>query len=152
MKIKDSWIKFLATGFYSGMSPIAPGTMGTLVGLVLLYLSAKLNLITRVYFPTAFLVVLAALVIAHLAQTRIYEVKDDQEIVIDEIAGYFIAMYSLPLKMLIPAFVLFRIFDIWKPELVNELEELEGGLGVVGDDLGAGLMTALLLNFILLFV
>lgn len=152
MKIKNSWIKFLATGFYSGLSPVAPGTMGTLVGLILLYISFKVNLIQQIGFPAAFLVVLAAVIIAQLAQNRIYEEKDDQEIVIDEIAGYCLAMYALPINMLIPAFVMFRIFDIWKPKPVARLEELEGGLGVVADDLGAGVITAVLLNFILYFV
>ena len=152
MKIKNSWIQFLATGFYSGLSPVAPGTVGTLVGVILLFISFKINLITRVNFPFAFLVVLASVAIAQLAQERIYQEKDASEIVIDEIAGYCLAMYLLPINMLIPAFVLFRIFDILKPKPIDQLEKFRGGLGVVLDDLGAGVITAVLLHFILLFV
>ena len=152
MKIKNSWIQFLATGFYSGLSPVAPGTVGTLVGVILLFISFKINLITRVNFPFAFLVVLASVAIAQLAQERIYQEKDASEIVIDEIAGYCLAMYLLPINMLIPAFVLFRIFDILKPKPIDQLEKFRGGLGVVLDDLGAGAITAVLLHFILLFV
>ncbi|MBM7555871.1 phosphatidylglycerophosphatase A [Halanaerobacter jeridensis] len=152
MKIKNSWIKFLATGFYSGLSPVAPGTAGTLLGVVLLYLSFKINLISQVDFPLAFLVVLSSVIIAQLAQERIYQEKDASEIVIDELAGYCLAMYLLPINMLIPAFVLFRIFDILKPQPIDKLEQFRGGLGVVMDDLGAGAITAVLLHFILLFV
>ena len=148
MKIKNSWIQFLATGFYSGLSPVAPGTVGTLVGVILLFISFKINLITRVNFPFAFLVVLASVAIAQLAQERIYQEKDASEIVIDEIAGYCLAMYLLPINMLIPAFVLFRIFDILKPKPIDQLEKFRGGLGVVLDDLGAGAITAVLLHFI----
>ena len=152
MKIKNSWIKFLATGFNSGLSPVAPGTVGTLVALVLVWLSFKINLIQEVNFPVLFLVVLASVVIAQLAQERIYKEKDASEIVIDEIAGYFTAMYLLPINMLIPAFLLFRIFDILKPKPIDQLENFSGGVGVVFDDLGAGVITALLLHLILLFV
>ena len=152
MKIRNSWIKFLATGFYSGLSPVAPGTVGTLVAMILFYLSFKINLVNQVNFPVAFLVVLAAIVIAELAQARVYQEKDASEIVIDEIAGYCLAIYLLPINMLLPAFVLFRIFDILKPQPIDKLEKFRGGLGVVLDDLGAGVITALLLHFILLFV
>jgi phosphatidylglycerophosphatase A len=152
MKIKDSWIKFLATGFNSGLVPVAPGTAGTIVAMILAWLGFKLNLITgKVGFPVVFLVVLVAIVVADLAQKRIYETKDASEIVIDEIAGYFVAMYALPVNMLIPAFVLFRIFDILKPQPIDQLEKFRGGFGVVLDDLGAGLITSVLLNLILLF-
>ncbi|MGM0502935.1 MAG: phosphatidylglycerophosphatase A family protein [Bacillota bacterium] len=151
MKIKNSWIKFLATGFNSGLSPVAPGTAGSLVAVVLVWLLAKLNLIQQVDFPILFLVVLASIIIAQLAQERIYEQKDASEIVIDEIAGYFMAMYALPINMLIPAFVLFRIFDILKPPPINRLENFRGGFGVVLDDLGAGLITAVLIHLVLFF-
>jgi len=78
---------------------------------------------------------------------RLYGKIDDQRIVIDEIAGFQVAM--LPVAVtglhLLLAFVLFRIFDIWKPFPLNRLQELPGGWGVVADDLGAGVYGGLIL-------
>jgi len=78
--------------------------------------------------------------VAHQAEI-LFGKKDDQRIVIDEIAGFQLAM--LPVAVtglnLCLAFVLFRIFDIWKPFPLQRLQDLPGGLGVVADDLGAGI-------------
>jgi phosphatidylglycerophosphatase A len=77
----------------------------------------------------------------------LYGKKDDQRIVIDEIAGLQVAMLPLAITglHLCAAFVLFRIFDIWKPFPVDRLQNLKGGWGVVADDLGAGVYAGLIL-------
>ena len=69
-----------------------------------------------------------------------YQVVDDQRIVIDEIAGMLLAMLLVPVtfKALLTGFILFRVFDIWKP--VRSLEDLPAGAGVMADDLFAGLL------------
>jgi phosphatidylglycerophosphatase A len=73
--------------------------------------------------------------------------KDDQRIVIDEIVGFQVAMLPVAITELniCAAFVLFRIFDIWKPFPVNKLQDLPGGLGVVMDDVGAGIYAGVIM-------
>lgn len=148
---KAKIIKFLATGFGSGLAPFAPGTIGTLVGIPVCLLCLPL------IWPARFLcvIVLSALAIFISGRAEmIYQKKDDQRIVIDEIAGFQVAMLPLAITglHLLVAFVLFRIFDIWKPFPVNKLQDLPGGWGVVMDDVGAGIYAGavmLLLTYLL---
>ncbi len=140
-------IKGLATGFGSGLSPVMPGTAGTLVGIFVCLVSWPLPWLLRLIFVISIAVL--AVYISGKAET-LYGKKDDQRIVIDEIAGYQVAMLPVAITglNLICAFVLFRIFDIWKPFPVNRLQNLKGGWGVVADDLGAGVCAALVLLFL----
>jgi phosphatidylglycerophosphatase A len=138
MVINEKIIKILATGFGSGLSPFAPGTMGTLVGIP--FCLACLPLTWPVRF--LFVIVLSALAVFISGRAEaIYSKKDDQRIVIDEIVGFQVAMLPVAITGLHlgVAFVLFRIFDIWKPFPVNKLQDLPGGWGVVMDDVGAGI-------------
>jgi phosphatidylglycerophosphatase A len=137
-------IKLLATGFGSGLSPIAPGTMGTLVGIAICLLCLPLT------WPWRFLFVIflsaLAIFISGRAE-RIYSKKDDQRIVIDEIAGFQVAMLPVAITglNLCIAFILFRIFDIWKPFPIRNLQNLPGGWGVVIDDVAAGIYAGVLM-------
>jgi phosphatidylglycerophosphatase A len=137
-------LKYIATVGLAGFSPVAPGTAGTLVALVIV---ALLNLPAVLYvFMT-----LAVTGVGIIASERVEEIlqeKDPGCVVIDEVAGYFVAVAFLPHSMgyLIAAFFLFRFFDIVKPTPANMLQRLEGGLGVMADDLVAGLYTNLLLQ------
>ena len=147
---KEKIIKLLATGFGSGLSPVAPGTIGTLVGIPICLFSLPL------IWPLRFLFVIVILALAVFISGRaemIYSKKDDQRIVIDEIAGFQVAMLPVAITglHLCLAFVLFRIFDIWKPFPVSKLQGLPGGWGVVMDDVGAGIyagVVMLLLNYL----
>ena len=134
---KDQIIKILATGFGAGLSPIAPGTAGTFVGVLICLLCYPLAWPFRLLFVIAISAV--SIYVAGQAET-LYGKTDDQRIVIDEIAG--LQMTMLPVAItglhLCLAFVLFRIFDIWKPFPLDRLQKLPGGWGVVVDDLGAG--------------
>lgn len=135
---KSSIIKILATGFGAGLSPVAPGTAGTLVGVIICLLCYPLVWPLRLVFVVA----ITALSIYVAGQAEILFGKtDDQRIVIDEIAGLQVTM--LPVAVtglhLCIAFVLFRLFDIWKPFPLDRLQNLPGGWGVVADDLGAGI-------------
>lgn len=132
--------KFLATGAYIGHLSGAPGTLGSLEGvLIVVALRGK--------GAPLYLVVLAAVVILGIWASGIaerdYGVIDDRRIVIDEIAGLLLAMLLLPVtfRTLALGFVLFRVYDIWKP--VSRLEKLPGGFGIMADDLLAGLMANL---------
>lgn len=139
-------IRFLATGGFVGHLPKMPGTFGTVVGL-------GLALLTSTFFPPlihmGFVVtfVFFSVLICTLYESH-HDGHDRQEIVIDEIAGYLVASMWLPHSLLswTLSFVLFRIFDMLKPFPISYLDEkVEGGLGVVADDIAAGLFT----NFIL---
>jgi phosphatidylglycerophosphatase A len=134
--------KIFLTLFYSGLSPKAPGTVGTIVALVLGMIILE--------FLTPVTLLLGAVLISIVAvkQIDIYEKEmgehDSKEIVIDELAGMWIAMYiagvtaeSYLLAFL--AFVFFRLFDILKPSLIGDIDKkVEGGMGVMGDDILAG--------------
>ena len=143
-------INLLATGFYSGYAPYAPGTAGTVVGLVILGLVMVLGLVNVVQVPLIFIVVVFGTYIAHQAE-KYYDRKDPQEVVIDEIAGFIVAMAGLSINLLIPAFILFRLFDILKPGPLKESQKLRGGVGIMVDDVGAGIAANILLRIILYF-
>ncbi len=150
---KDQIIKILATGFGSGLSPVAPGTAGTLVGVLICLVCSPLTWPLRLVIIVA--ICAASIYVAGRAET-LFQKKDDQRIVIDEIAGLQVTM--LPVEVtglhLCLAFVLFRIFDIWKPSPIGRLQNLPGGWGVVADDLGAGVyagVAMLLLTFLFKF-
>ena len=146
--MNEKLITFLATGFGSGLAPFAPGTMGTLVGVVICLLCLPLP------WPMRLLIVIAlsalSIYVAGRAE-KIYQKKDDQRIVIDEIIGFQITMLPVAITILhlCVGFVLFRIFDILKPFPINNLQRLPGGWGVVIDDVGAGIYAG---AFMLLFI
>jgi phosphatidylglycerophosphatase A len=136
--MNEKLIKLLATGFGSGLAPVAPGTIGTLVGVGICLICWSLPWPLRLFIVIA----LAGLSIyvAGLAE-KIYRKKDDQRIVIDEIAGFQVAMLPVTITglHLLVGFVLFRIFDILKPFPLRDLQKVSGGLGIVLDDIAAGI-------------
>jgi phosphatidylglycerophosphatase A len=141
---KDQIIKILATGFGAGLSPVAPGTAGTFVGVLICLFCYPLAWPLRLLFVVAISAV--SIYVAGQAET-LYGKTDDQRIVIDEIAGLQVTMLPVAITglHLCLAFVLFRIFDIWKPFPLDRLQKLPGGWGVVVDDLGAGIYGGLIL-------
>jgi phosphatidylglycerophosphatase A len=133
---------FIATGGGAGFMPKAPGTAGSLVG-VLIYLAMHAAGADG-YFLHAILVVLfAGTLAAHRVES--FWGHDSQRIVIDEVVGQMIA-YSLAGKTqlsIVSVFagcVLFRVFDIVKPFPIRRLEAMPGGVGVMADDVGAGVL------------
>jgi phosphatidylglycerophosphatase A len=134
-------VLFIATGSGSGYAPIAPGTAGSAVGVGLWALCVQgPGLSTGAMF--ALLVVLTAVGIWAAGEAeKTFQKRDDGRITVDEIAGQWLALALLPVswEMALAAFLLFRLFDIWKPWPVRLAERLPGGLGVVADDLIAGL-------------
>lgn len=148
--MNEKLITFLATGFGSGLSPIAPGTAGTLVGVLICLPFIPLPWIARLLFVIALLAL--SIYVAGQAE-KIYETKDDQRIVIDEIIGLQITMLPVAINVLslCAGFVLFRIFDIWKPFPVRNLQGFPGGWGVVVDDVAAGIYAATLMWLLMFF-
>lgn len=132
----------LAFGFGSGLSPKAPGTMGTLAAIPLWWLLAQLPLGT--YLIVVLIAAVAGIVICGRAADRL-GVHDHGGIVWDEFVGFWIAMAALPVtwQSLILGFVLFRLFDILKPWPISWLDRrVSGGFGIMIDDVIAGLAAA----------
>ncbi len=149
MTFKDKVIIFVATGAGLGKIPFAPGTFGTLLG-VLFVLGLK---IINPTYETIYVVALIifAIWIADRAE-KILKQKDPGCIVIDEIAGYVVAMVgiSLSLYTMTMGFVLFRLFDIFKPFPVKYFEKnFKAGPGIVLDDLVAGILSSLFLRILI---
>ena len=136
--------KFFLTVGFSGLSPKAPGTVGSFVSLII-----GLFLLEFLHVSTLFLLALLITVIA-IKQIDIYEkevdMHDGKEIVIDELAGMWITLAICGINsgnmiiMSVLGFLYFRLFDIWKPSIIGKIDrEVKGGLGVMGDDIVAGL-------------
>ncbi len=137
----------IATGVYVGYLPPAPGTLGSLLGLLLLW---PLKPGTVQVLVTLFLIGVGIVVADQAA--RVIGGQDPPAIVIDEIAGIAVATLLLPpqVQERVVAFVVFRVFDVIKPFPARQAERLPGGFGIVGDDLIAGLYTNLLVRVWLL--
>ncbi|MEA3373267.1 MAG: phosphatidylglycerophosphatase A [Campylobacterota bacterium] len=158
---------FLTVG-YSGLAPKAPGTVGTLVSL-----PVGVAILALLGPQTLFLAALLATV-AGIKMVDLYEaqsgIHDDKRIVLDELAGMWIALSIAPAVMftsselfawengiaiqIILSFILFRIYDIKKPSIIGRIDrETKGGMGVMGDDViagfAAGITTAIIWQIIL---
>lgn len=144
-KLANAAIIFTAQGAFAGRSPIAPGTAGTAVGVLLYFLLS--GLASAAYIAASLLFILAGVWIAGRAETLLGK-TDHPSIVVDEIAGFLVAMFTIPAgwAYIAAAFVLFRVFDIVKPFPLKRLQNLHGGLGVMLDDIGAGIYTNLVLQ------
>lgn len=136
----------LATAFGSGYSPVGPGTAGSLVGLVVAIL---LNQYAGAARGTILMLTVVLLAPGIWAAGRVAQAEgreDPQIVVIDEVLGQWVTLLGTSIwnwKSFLAAFVLFRLFDIWKPPPARQSEALRGGLGIVADDLIAGLYGAL---------
>jgi phosphatidylglycerophosphatase A len=135
----------LATGFGSGYSPIAPGTAGSVVGLILFWPLRRLGFAATL---VATVVVFVLGVVVADAVARRLGRKDPGLIVIDEVIGMWVSLIALPLTptTALAAFLLFRLMDIVKPYPARQLERLSGGLGIMADDVMAGAYANLLLR------
>lgn len=141
---------WIATGLGAGLSPIAPGTAGTLAAIPPAYAFVFLFGSAPIAQVFVLLAVSALAVWAAGAAAPGFGLKDPGQIVVDEVAGYFVAVAFLPPSwlMLGLAFLLFRLFDIVKPPPCRRFEALSGGLGIVADDLMAGVYANLVLQIL----
>ena len=142
-------VHFLAFGFGAGLAPKAPGTFGSAVGLVAAWWLFELPLLARVAAVLA--VIVAGIWICGESARRLGR-HDDQRIVLDEIAGVLLtslAVIERTVFALTLVFVLFRLFDIWKPWPIRDVDHsLHGGLGIMLDDLMAAIYAASCLTII----
>jgi phosphatidylglycerophosphatase A len=143
-----------------GFMPLAPGTFGSLVG-VLVYLffvqiessfsaffalknlnDAQLTAWIHALNLILFLLFCILSIWASGRATRLFQNKDPQKVVVDEVIGQLIVFLFVPFdiswKLILAGFVLFRLFDIWKPYPIDSLQNLPAGIGVCADDILAG--------------
>jgi len=147
--VKDTYktiSKIVATLFFIGYIPFAPGTFGTLAGMLFIW-------ILKPSFLWQFAIVIAALIIGIITSgiaEKAFGEKDSRHIVIDEFVGYLCSVILLPLTpaYMLAAFFLFRVFDILKPPPIYMLERMSGGIGVMCDDVAAGIATNVLLQIV----
>jgi phosphatidylglycerophosphatase A len=157
-----------------GYIPVAPGTFGSAVGVGLyLLLRAATTRIVYLFVPdyhltnesvesfrvalmlVAIICITAAGIWAATRAEKLFGRKDPGRVIVDEIAGQLITFLFIPLAvglkwwMLLLGFFLFRLFDIWKPYPIRRLEALESGLGIMADDVLAGIYAAVTLTLLL---
>ena len=137
----------LATGFGIGLIPVAPGTFGSILGVILFLILTHLNL--PIFWLS--LIILILYFFSYLAvQSTLNAVKrsDPGEIVIDEVLGMMLVMMTIPPdpKWIFLAFILFRIFDIFMPWPINQVDsKLKNALGVMLDDFIAALYAGIII-------
>ncbi len=155
--MKDHIVKFLATCGYAGYAPVASGTFGTMVGVLLLWL---VHLVFDVstwqgrwwYLAITVVFIIISIPVSTLGE-QVFGKKDAGEIVIDEAVSFFLTMFWLPFnwKIVCIGFVLNRIFDIIKIEPASFCQRrFPRGYGVVFDDLVAGVQSHIVLRLIIL--
>lgn len=138
--------KLIASVFYIGYLPVAPGSLGSFAALFLYYFIKD----NPQHMGVAIII---SLILGLLTAGRVETLiggKDAGEIVIDEFTGMLVSLYLLPASMgyVVSAFLLFRFFDIVKPKPISILEKLDGSLGIMADDFAAGVYTNLILQVV----
>jgi len=156
------------TTFGVGYLPLAPGTFGSMVG-VLIYLGVRqIELNSLIYFSSrgwqdaqiiAWLHVVNAILFllfcllgiwAASRATELFKNKDPQQAVVDEVIGQLLVFLFVPFdvswKYVLAGFLLFRLFDIWKPYPIDSLQNLPAGIGVCADDILAGVYAGAILS------
>lgn len=152
MNFSEKIAMFLATSFYLGRFPIAPGTVGTLGAIPFFYLYWDKGLLAQ--FSITMSVILVGIWASYVVSQKFQE-KDPSFVSIDEVAGYMVTMFGIDptkyelnqlLMYFILGFVIFRIVDITKPPPIKTLEKYPMGIGIVVDDVLAGVYSWLILH------
>lgn len=144
MNLRRFFIKTVATFFYVGYLPFIPGTFASLAAIGVFYLVKDK---ACVYILVTAVSIISGFLFAGEAE-KIFNKKDARCIVIDEVSGMLLGLLFVPYntKIVVIAFLLFRIFDSLKPYPVRRLEKLKGGAGIMCDDIAAGLYTNIILQ------
>ena len=139
---------WLATWFGCGYFPYGPGTVGSLAAVVIAGILWRYTDDSRLILLILTLALFGPAVWASTRTARAFGKKDPGMVVIDEVLGQWVALLGARHQTpgtLLAGFLLFRLFDIWKPPPVRQLEKLPEGLGIVADDIAAGIYAALIL-------
>lgn len=150
MKQMPIFHNIIATGFGAGYFPYAPGTMGAILAMAI-YIGLSFTL----SYSSLFIVLLALIVVFTVlgvwsgTVSEKYWGEDPSRVVVDEMVGQWIVMTAIPQslgwKYILASLILFRFFDIVKPLGVRKMEQLGGGLGIMADDILAGIYGAMVL-------
>lgn len=149
-QVKTTWAWATATFFGIGHLPGGPGTWAALVTAAIWYAVARATHPGATWLMVATLIAAAAATLIGIPAASIVETESGKQdpgyVVIDEVAGQLVAMILIPLDLghAVLALALFRFFDILKPPPVRQLERLHGGLGIMVDDVAAGLYALLI--------
>jgi phosphatidylglycerophosphatase A len=150
---KNILIDALASFFYTGFIPYAPGTWASLIAtLIWIVIPVESVTIRIIIVCSAFVI---GIIVAGLSELK-SGIVDPSYVVIDEVAGMWLALLLLPkiqrpnhIPMILLAFLVFRFFDITKIYPIKNLERLGGGFGIMIDDIAAGIFTAIAVNLII---
>jgi len=140
--------KIIATVFFIGYFTFAPGTVASVFAMAILWIFTPSD--TVILF-----IIITSLILGTVTSEKVAKEsnsKDPSYVVIDEFAGYLVAVVFLPMnwQVLVAGFVLFRFFDILKPPPIRQAEKIGGGLGIMLDDFLAGIFSNLLIRVFLL--
>lgn len=138
-----SIVKFLATFGYIGYAPFWPGAFGSLAGVLLAWYGYGHLLAMAIFFNVL------GLAISKPA-AGVYQKKDPQAFVLDEVGGMMITLLTLPKapEVFITGYALFRVFDVWKPGFIGRLERIRSATSIMWDDIAAGAVSNLILQII----
>ena len=145
MKI-NSFEKFIGSGFFTGYFPVASGTVGSLAAIVIYLIPGFEKLF--VIIPATLVIVFYGIYIGTKFEAEYG--KDPAQCTIDEVVGTWISLIALPktIGIIIATFLLWRVLDIIKPPPARNLESLKGGLGIMIDDVIAGIYTLIIMHLI----
>jgi phosphatidylglycerophosphatase A len=153
--LRNFLIRFIATGAGFGLSPIVPGTTGTIPGVVLCWFLFPLFALFPygIIFQIVITLVTLALGVWAATEAEKFYGHDAKRIVIDEVAGAMVSYLAIPVgwKLYLIGFVVFRALDIWKPYPARKWENLPRGWGVMGDDFAVAIYTNIFLQMLILF-
>jgi phosphatidylglycerophosphatase A len=136
-------LKHIATLGFIGFFPIAPGTFSSLAALAFFILLKPSPFIHIIILSV---IIPISIISSHHAE-KFFNSKDSKHIVVDEFCGYLVSVFLVPFSYALAAFILFRFFDILKPFPIRKIEHLlEGGFGIVADDIMAALYTNVILQ------
>lgn len=147
LQIKRTWDEWISTVGGIGFIGKAPGTWASLITLPLAFFLNQTS--PTLYMIFTFVVVLVGIISSQAYENRVGE-HDNSEIVIDEVAGQLITLVWIPntISFYLGGFLLFRLFDIWKPGPIGLLDrKVKGGAGVMADDILAGIVSGIILQF-----
>lgn len=146
MKQINSFEKIIGSGFYTGYIPIASGTFGSMIAILIYLIPGFENL----YIIIPFIIIFYFYGLFISSKFEIIYGKDPSQCTVDEIVGTWIALIALPKTLLITftSFIIWRALDIIKPFPANKSENLSGGFGIMTDDVISGLYSLLILHFI----
>ncbi len=147
--MKKAIILFIATATYTGYTPKAPGTVGTLWGVVIAYFISGFGITGQALF---ILGILALSIYTAGEAAKIFNQKDPARVTIDEVSGVLFAFFLVPFTPVnaIFVFLLFRIFDILKPWPACKIDkEMKGGAGIVLDDVASGIYVNIIAHILL---